>query len=117
MRDNLKLLFADNLIKISLLSSLILILIQVLLILIFFTKLPPLIPFLNSQPWGVERLSSSSTTLFLPAFLIAVFFLNNFLSATFYKRNTLIARILSFNSLLFISLSVFAYIQIIFLVF
>ncbi len=117
MRDSLKLLFADNLIRISIILSLVLTLVQIVLILIFFSKLPPLVPFLNSQPWGMERLSPRSTIFLLPLFLMGVFALNNFLSASFYLRNTLISRILSFNSLLFILLGLLAFIQIVFLVF
>lgn len=85
--------------------------------LFFFSKLPPLIPLLNSRPWGESRLEPSSTILLIPLIIIVVFFLNNFLSAVFYRRNSLIARILAFNSLLFIGLSLVALTQISLLVF
>lgn len=117
MRDNLKLLFSDNLIKVCISLSLVLTLIQTVLIFIFVSRFPPLIPFLNSQPWGVARLAPAGAVLILPAFLIGILLLNNFLGAAFYKRNTLIARLLSFNSLLFVLLTLLAFIQIIFLEF
>lgn len=117
MKGSLRLLLDDNLIRISVFSSLILLFLQIALVLIIFSKLPPLIPFLNSQPWGIQRLYPSYILFLVPVFLAIVFVLNNILSAYFYQKNTLISRILSFNSLLFIFLALMAYIQIVFLVF
>ncbi|OGH15050.1 MAG: hypothetical protein A3G66_02780 [Candidatus Levybacteria bacterium RIFCSPLOWO2_12_FULL_39_17] len=116
MKGNLKLIFSDNIIKNSIFASIFLILTQTILILILFKQFPPLIPILNSQPWGTERLFSSSIVFLLPLFLTAIFILNNSLSAIYYKKSILIARILSFNSFLFIFLGILAYIQIIFLI-
>jgi len=112
MKGNLKLIFSDNIIKNSIFASIFLILTQTILILILFKQFPPLIPILNSQPWGTERLFSSSIVFLLPLFLTAIFILNNSLSAIYYKKSILIARILSFNSFLFIFLGILAYIQI-----
>lgn len=117
MKNNLKLIFSDNIIKISSILSITLIIFQTILVLIFYSKLPPLIPFLNSQPWGELRLFNPSIIFFLPVIYILIFFLNNILSALYYKKNTLVSRVLSFNSLLFISLGVLAFIQILLLVF
>ena len=116
MKGSFKLLAQDNLIKVSILISLILIVIQAVLTFFSYQSFPPLIPLLNSQPWGSERLfNSASIFLILPIFLL-VFICNNMLSAAFYKTNTLISRVLSFNCLLFIFLGVLAYVQIILLV-
>ena len=90
---------------------------ELVLIALIYPKLPPLIPFLNSQPWGEARLYPSWTILLVAPSVILVFFINGFLGTAFYNKNTLIARILSFNSLLFALLSFFAFVQIIFLVF
>ncbi len=117
MKDNLKYLFSDNLIKICLFLSVSLMLIQMILVIVFYYKFPPLIPFLNSRPWGEERLAPSGAILLIPTAFLIVFFVNNFLASIFYKRNTLVARILVFNCLLLILLGLLAYIQIIFLVF
>lgn len=117
MKGSLRLIFNDNIIKNSILASIFLILAQAILIFLLFKKFPPLIPILNSQPWGTERLFSSSIVFLLPLFLTSIFILNNFLSAIYYKKSVLIARILSFNSFLFIFLGILAYIQIIFLIF
>jgi len=117
MKGSFKIVLSDNIIKYSIYSSLLLMVLHVFLVAFFIPKLPPLIPLLNSQPWGGERLYPAWTVIFLPPFLILVFVLNNMISTSLYKRNVLIARLLSFNSLLFILLSLLAFIQIIFLVF
>lgn len=117
MRNNLKLLFSDNIIKTSFMISIALIMVQSLLVMFFFTKLPPLIPFLNSQPWGETRLYASSIIFLLPTFYLSVFIINYFLSAIYYQKNTLIARTLSFNCLLFMLLGILAFVQILLLVY
>ncbi len=117
MRGNLNLILSDNIIKISFYSSLIIIILACVLILTTFNRLPPLIPFLNSQPWGVERLYESFAVFAILPVLAGVFIFNNFLSLIYYKKNTLAARILSFNAFLFIFLGFLAYIQIVLLVF
>ncbi len=117
MKGNLSLILSDNLIRISIYISLTLLISLSLLVLFLFSKLPPLIPLLNSRPWGESRLEPSSSILLIPLILIIVFMLNNFLSAVFYRRNSLISRILSFNALLFITLGLLAIGQISLLVF
>ncbi len=117
MKDNLRLILQDNLIRICLYVSISFIFIQTLLTVYFFPKLPPLIPFINSRPWGHERLASSSLIFLIPGFFVVIFLINNLMSAFFYKQNTLMARMLSITALLFILLGILAFLQIIFLVF
>ncbi len=117
MKDSFKEVFSDKIIKYSISAAEFLIVIQTLFILFILPKLPPLIPLLNSNPWGVDRLYPSWAILFIPLILVLVFILNNILSTIFYRTNTLISRILSFNCLLFTMLSLVAFGQIIFLVF
>lgn len=117
MKETLSFIYSDNLIKISFFASISLIIFQTILILVSYQKLPPLIPFFNSQPWGVERLGPSAAILIMPFLLFTIFAVNNVLSNIFYKQNSLIARILSFNSFLFILLGFLAYVQIVLLVF
>ena len=117
MRGGLSLILSDNIIKISFYSSLIIIIAQCILLLVTFNKLPPLIPFLNSQPWGIDRLYASKVVFVIPFVLAVVFIINNFLSLFYYRENTLASRILSFNAFLFILLGFMAYIQIVLLVF
>jgi hypothetical protein len=117
MRESFRLIVSDKFIKISILFSIIFVLLQVLLIAIFLPKLPPIVPLLNSQPWGFSRLYPANAILAIPPIIILTFIVNNILSAVFYKKNVLISRILAFNSFLFIFLALVAFIQIIFLVF
>lgn len=117
MKDNFKLLFSDSIIRMSLIISVILISLQTALIAFFYSKLPPLVPVLNSQTWGNERLYSSSVTLLFPIILLLILITNIFTSSFYYKKHSLIARILSFNSLICIILSLLAYLQIILLVY
>ena len=117
MKEDLRHILSDNLIRISVVSSCILIMLQILLSIFFIPRFPPLIPLLNSQPWGGDRLFPPSSALIIPISFIIIFLVNNLASAIFYKKNMLAARILSFNSFLFILLGILAYIQIIFLVF
>ena len=117
MRGNLNLILSDNIIRISFYSSLIIIILACILILTTFNRLPPLIPFLNSQPWGLHRLYESFVVFVIPFVLAIVFIINNSLSLVYYRRNTLVSRILSFNAFLFIFLGFLAYIQIVLLVF
>lgn len=117
MKNSLSLILADNLIRIAIYLSLVLLIVESLMVLFFFSNLPPLIPLLNSRPWGQSRLEPASSILLIPLVLIIVFLLNNFLSAVFYRKNSLIARILAFNALLFIGLGLLAIGQISLLVF
>ncbi len=117
MKGIIRLFLSDNLIKISMIASIGLIVFQSVLMFLFSSGLPPYVPFLNSQPWGEERLFPSYILYFTPLLLLSIFLINNLISARLYKKNTLISRILSFNSLLFIFLGLMAYVQIIFLVY
>src|SRR3989344_1739851 len=96
MRGNFSLILSDNIIRISFYSSLAIIILQCILLSVTFNRLPPLIPFLNSQPWGVGRLYESWVVFIIPLVLAIVFVINNFLSLVYYRANTLASRILSF---------------------
>lgn len=117
MKNSFSFIFSDNIIKVTFYIAITLVIIQAIIVLFAFTKLPPLIPFINSRPWGQTRLFPSSSVLLIPTILIVVFVINNFLSVYFYKRNSLVARLLAFNALLFIALTLIALIQIFLLVF
>lgn len=117
MKENFKHFISDRFIKVSVWSSVLLLVAQIMLIGITFLRLPPYIPFFNSMPWGEDRLSPSQIILFFPVILITIFLMNIFIGTALYKKYAFIARILVFNVLLFTLLGFFAYLQIIFLVF
>ena len=49
---------------------------QLLVILIFWRKLPPEVPLFYSQPWGKEQLASPWMLLILPGLTLVVFLIN-----------------------------------------
>lgn len=117
MKENFREVIHDKLIRITSGASVVLLVGLILTFFLFQQKLPPVVPFFNSLPWGVERLAPVSAVMLVPPVLIAIFLLNNLLTVALYKRHTLVARILSFNALLFIFLGLMAYIQIVLWIF
>lgn len=117
MKGNFKILFKDSFIKYSLILSIAFIVINSLIIIIFYGNMPPYIPFFKSMPWGEERLAFYNTILFFPITSLLVIVVNYFLSILIYKKYTLISRILSANAFLFSFLAFISYLQIILLIF
>lgn len=118
MRENVKYFTKDKFTVTS--TSLASVILLGLLAIFFFSIrfLPPFIPFFNSLSWGEERLIPIQHVVYgFPTVLIGMFFLNVILGVSLYKRFILISRILSFNILLIVTLSFFAYLHIVFLVY
>ncbi|HRN96331.1 MAG TPA: hypothetical protein PLD54_02710 [Candidatus Levybacteria bacterium] len=116
MKKTINILLSDNIIKMSAGISFTVLLVCTILIAVFYTKLPPYIPFFNSLPWGTQRLFSSIGVIFLPIIFLVIILLNNALSAYLYSQHALMARMVSFNGLLFVILGFLAYVQIVLLV-
>ena len=93
MKKHFKNLFKDKLvIRIYLITFLILVL-AFIIILINYTKLPPLLPIFNQFPWGKDRLAITPG-IFIPLLIVVFYFiLNIILSAFSYEKYPLIARI------------------------
>jgi hypothetical protein len=117
MNAELKIIFTDKIVRLSGGISLFLLLVVTMLIALFYRHFPPLIPLLNSLPWGTDRLFSSVAIVFIPLILLSVIILNTLFAARMYVKHTLLARILSFNALLFVILGFLAYLQILLLIF
>lgn len=81
--------------------SLILLLGQILIILIFIRQLPPQIPLFYSRPWGNEQLSPFWGISILPGLSLLVFLLNSLLSLTLKKEPKLLANSLQATSTIF----------------
>lgn len=78
----------------------ILIIVNLILNLIFYAKLPPLIPIFNQMPWGEERLGTK-TEIFMPLVItILVVVINIIVLALYYKKMPLVARMLILTSFL-----------------
>lgn len=117
MKERFKKASKDSVFRFSIILSLFFVFLEVILIFLFFGKLPPFIPFFNSMPWGEARLAPPNTLIYFLCTFIAILLLNNFLSAVFYNSYPLISRILSITSLLFVFLGFLASVQIFILVF
>lgn len=117
MKEKFNLILSDQFARTSLLLSLVFIIPLIAIILFTYSKLPPLIPFFNSMPWGEERLAPSGIAIFLPFILLLILVGNMLLAILVYKKYVLIARITLFNSFLFLLLGLLAYLQILFLTF
>jgi|SRR3989344_2354753 len=117
MRDNFKNIFSDKVIKFSILSSIIIFLINIVLIVFLFPKLPPFIPFFNSMPWGEDRLAPVNIVFYFVAVFLLVVIINTILSAVLYSKYTFLSRILSITSFLFVCMGFLSFLQIIFSVF
>jgi hypothetical protein len=117
MNGNFKEYSHDKVIRFSTSIAVCILVIHTVLLAFMQGKLPPIVPFFNSMPWGTDRLLEARYVILLPFFLCVLFLLNMILGITVYKKNTLAARVLACNSLLFATLSLVAYIEILLLVF
>ena len=117
MKDKFSLVLTDQFVKISLLLSFLFLIPLITIIIVTYSSLPPLIPFVNSMPWGEQRLTYSGVAIFLPLLLVAIFIGNIFQAVTSYSKYVLVSRIILFNCFLFLLLGLLAYLQILFLTF
>lgn len=77
--------------------------IQLLLIGVFFQKLPTLIPFWYSKPWGPERLASPYFLFLLPFSNLFWYLVNAIIASTATKDHLVFSQVL-FLSAFFITL-------------
>ncbi len=117
MKDKIKILIKDRFLFYSSALTLLFLSTSIILIAVSYTSLPPLVPILNSMPWGMKRLYSSDIVLLLPLITIGVVILNTSIAIYVYRKFTLLGRIISFNSFLFCLLVTLAYLQILFLIY
>lgn len=117
MSAKISTLFKDSSIKYSLLLSFFFLIIQIILLVFFYAKLPPLIPFFNSLPWGQERLGKLELVFLVPAGTLLILILNTYIAKRIYIKHGLTSRLLSVNGLLISLLGFVALAQIMLLVF
>ncbi|MBI4079405.1 MAG: hypothetical protein HY429_03860 [Candidatus Levybacteria bacterium] len=90
---------ADKILLFSILLSFIAIMICVFLVIVFYQKLPPVLPLFNQLSWGEARLGTK-IQLGIPVSIAAIVLLiNPFLSLLFYKELPLVSRIISITTL------------------
>jgi len=91
---------ADKIIRWGMTFSFVLLLLQAILLGVFFLQLPPIVPLFNQLPWGDARLGAKYE-IFLPLVITTVFFLfNYFLLRKLYVSMPLVSRILGITTLL-----------------
>lgn len=117
MKEKFSIFFKDNMIKYSIFISLILFLLNLIFVMLLYSKFPPYVPFFNSMPWGEERLVSSYAMPILSGLFLFTILLNGVIGIFLYENYPLIARLLSIASFLFVFLGFIASLQILFLVF
>lgn len=117
MRGKIKIFLSDQFVRLSLILSVLFVIPLLFIIGYSINKLPPLIPFFNSMPWGEERLINSNVILVLPLLVIGIFLANIFQAIFSYSKYVLVSRIIMFNTFLFLLLGLLAYLQILFLTF
>jgi len=88
-------------------------LVEVLLIIIAWSFLPPQLPLFYSRPWGEEQLVHPANLLILPGLGLLVFFANLLILSFVPKDEKLINQILIIILLVFNFLSLITLIQII----
>lgn len=100
MKESFKDILRDKTITSAFFMNIFLIITTVVYILIFYGKLPPLIPIFNQLPWGEQRLGAT-ITIFIPILIaLSIFIINIFTSASIYKKIPLISRLFAAVSLL-----------------
>jgi len=117
MKEKIKVLYKDRFLLYANSLTGVFLVTASILVFIYYSKLPPLIPIFNSMPWGMKRLYAANITLLFPLVLLIVVAINALLAIFIYKKYTLLSRILSFNSFLFCFLGLLAYLQILFLIY
>jgi len=110
MNADFKKLFTDKFVLFSCIGALALIVFHGLFLLLYFQKLPPLIPLFNQMPWGQARFASK-TEIFLPLGISVSFLLvNTIISSVLCLMLPLATRLLCATSFL---IALFAFIVII----
>ena len=109
MKESFKKLKKDKLILRLYIISFLLLIFTVVYVLIFYTKLPPLLPIFNQYPWGKDRLAQTFG-IFITILIVLFYSITNiFLSAYCYQKYPLIGRIFAITTLL-ISLLTFLFV-------
>lgn len=100
MKDFFKDIVQDKTIAPAFFINVFFIILSIVFILFFYSKLPPFIPTFNQLPWGEQRLGGT-LTIFIPVLVaLLIFVVNIFTSTLIYKKITLISRMLAAISLL-----------------
>lgn len=103
LRTTWQQLWLNKIIRISNIGSVLCIFSTLLVISIFYTRLPPEIPLWYSLPWGSERLSTPIWLFLLPVASLFSFFMNTVASLLLTKDDHLVYSQILFLSVLVLS--------------
>ncbi len=100
MKEFFKDILYDKIARLGLFLSLLFIIISFVFVLIYYNRLPQLIPLFNQLPWGLQRLGATEG-IFIPIGLALSILSGNTIAASLiYKKIPLASRILTITSLL-----------------
>jgi len=100
MKKYFKKLIEDKLVSRLYIITFLLLGLTFVIILINYTKLPPLLPIFNQFPWGKERLAATPGVFIPPLIVLFYFFLNLVLSALSYEKYPILGRIFAVTTTL-----------------
>lgn len=89
-----KIIFFSSLITVSL------IVLNVLMIALFYKNLPPYIPLYNQMPWGEARIGAKIEIFIIPGLILIITIVNFLFSKNYYQKIPLISRLLAVTSFL-----------------
>lgn len=90
----------DKIIRYGTIVAVLLLLVHLGYLLIFYNRIPPVVPLYNQLPWGEERLGERLHS-FIPLLVATVIIvINTMLSSLLYDRMPLISRILGIMNIL-----------------
>lgn len=99
MNESFNKLLADKVLQLIILSSVGTTCIAVVLLFIFYSKLPPFLPIYNQQPWGETQLGRKEDIFFPITITIGVCIANALFASRVYTKMPLVARMLCVTSL------------------
>lgn len=102
----------DKLVRFGKTATLFFIITSFFLLILFWGKLPPQVPFFYSRPWGEEQLGKPLELLILPGTSF-LFYLGATLIGKFYSLESLLLRIINTGVALFSFLSFLTLLKII----
>lgn len=100
IKEGLDALLESKIAKISIRLSLGFLVLVSILILIFWTKLPPEIPLFYSRPWGKDQLVKKSWFLILSFICFFLMVFNLQLASLWLKKKALLAKILMWTGVI-----------------
>lgn len=116
MKEYLKIISSDKILRFGMLFSGVLIIISLSYSGLMYTSLPPVLPLYNQMPWGEDRLGIKLELFILPALAFFILLLNSLFAYLFYERMPLVSRALAITCFLvslIISIFIFRTIQLV----